>query len=107
MSQRRSTIRHVERLEDTAPRALRLALAQQPNSPGKILFAWTLAAGPALSRAATASWVDGTLVLVAKSETWRRELLRARPQLVARLELLLGPGIVRKLAISGTPGRER
>jgi hypothetical protein len=97
----------VERLDDTAPRALRLALAQQPNSPGKVLFAWTLAAGPALSRAATASWVDGTLHLVAKSETWRRELLHARPQLIGRLEFLLGPGIVRKLAISGIPGPGR
>jgi hypothetical protein len=107
MPHRRGTIRHVERLDDTAPRALRLALAQQPNSQGKVLFAWTLAAGPALSRAATASWVDGTLQLVAKSETWRRELLHARPQLIARLEFLLGPDIVRKLTISGTPGRER
>ncbi len=72
-----------------------------------MLFAWTLAAGPALSRAATASWADETLHLAPKSETWRRELLHARPELIARLEFLLGPGIVRKLAISGTSQRDR
>lgn len=101
-----STIRNVERFEDTAPRALRLALANQPTSQGKVLFAWALAAGPTLARAVTAQWVDGTLRLEAKSDSWRRELLHARPELTARLELLLGPGIVRKLTISGATGRE-
>lgn len=96
----------VERLDSTAPRALRLALAQQPTSEGKILFAWSLAAGPALSRAASARWEDGTLRLTAKSDTWRRELLRARVEIMARLTSLLGPGIVRKLEISSRRATE-
>jgi predicted nucleic acid-binding Zn ribbon protein len=92
----------VERLDITAPRALRQALAQQPTSSGKVLFAWALVAGPALSRSAAAEWRDGVLYLQAKSETWRRELVHARPELLARLTSLLGPGIVRALQITGT-----
>jgi predicted nucleic acid-binding Zn ribbon protein len=91
----------VERLDIMAPRALRLALAQQPTTSGKVLFAWSICAGSALARSATASWRDGVLSLDAKSETWRRELVRARPLLLKRLEALLGPDVVRSLQISG------
>jgi predicted nucleic acid-binding Zn ribbon protein len=101
MRHTRATIRQVERLDIMAPRALRLALAQQPMSNGKVLFAWALVAGPALSRSAAASWRDGVLSLDAKSETWRRELVHARPVLLARMKELLGPDIVRTLQISG------
>jgi predicted nucleic acid-binding Zn ribbon protein len=97
----------VERLDITAPRALREALAQQPTSRGKVLFAWALVAGPALSRSAAPDWRDGVLYLDAKSETWRRELVRARPELLARLTGLLGPGIVRTLQIAGGDRSER
>jgi predicted nucleic acid-binding Zn ribbon protein len=97
----------VERLDTTAPRALRLALAQQPTTSGKVLFAWALVAGPALSRSATASWRDGVLCLEAKSEAWRHELLHARPVLLARLTALLGPYVVRTLQISGVDNPER
>ena len=90
----------VERIDDTAPRALRIALAQQPDSVGKVLFAWSLAAGPALSRSASVRWTDGVLHIEAKSRTWRDELLHARPVLMARLTSLLGPGTVQSLHIS-------
>lgn len=97
----------MERLDITAPRALRLALAQQPDSNGKVLFAWALAAGPTLSRSATASWQDGVLRLEAKSDTWRRELLHARPLLMVRLAGLLGPDVVRRLEIARADRPER
>jgi hypothetical protein len=91
----------VERLDLMAPRALRAALDTQPVTPGKILFAWTLAAGPTLSRAVSATWQDGTLHVRAKSAHWREELTRARPVILARLAGLLGGDVVRKLAVSG------
>jgi predicted nucleic acid-binding Zn ribbon protein len=91
----------VERLDSTAPRALRAALAAQPDSPGKVQFAWTLAAGPALSRAATVTWRNNVLLIDPRTESWRRELLRARPVLLARLASLLGPDVVRTLQIVG------
>lgn len=107
MPHARSTIGVVERLDVTAPRALRLALAQQPTSTGKVLFAWALVAGPALSRSAAASWRDGVLHLDPKSDAWRRELLHARPALLARLAALLGPDVVRALQIGGGARPER
>lgn len=85
----------------TAPRALRSALDTQPVTPGKILFAWSLAAGPTLARAAQATWQDGTLHVRAKSETWRQELTRVRPVILSRLVALLGSGVVRTLTVSG------
>ena len=98
----------MERLDLTAPRALRLALDTQPVTHGKVLFAWSLAAGPALARAASVTWQEGTLHVLAKSEPWRQELARARPVILSRLAALLGTGIVRTLTISGAaddPGR--
>lgn len=77
-----------------------MALAQQPDSAGKVLFAWTMAAGPALSRSASVRWADGVLHVEAKTRTWRDELLHARPVLMSRLTGLLGPGTVKSLQIS-------
>lgn len=91
----------MERLDRTAPRAIRAALANQPTTPGKVMFAWSLAAGATLARAATPSWQDGVLHLSPRSETWRQELVRARPLLIARLQGLLGVDAVRRLVIAG------
>jgi len=107
MPHARATIRGVERLDITAPRALRLALAQQPTTQGKVLFAWSLAAGATLARSAQASFRDDVLYLEPRSATWRRELLRARPVLLARLATLLGPDVVRALKIAGAAGAPR
>lgn len=88
-----------------APRALRSALDTQPVTPGKILFAWSLAAGPTLARAASATWHDGTLHVRAKSESWRQELAHARPVILSRLAALLGSGVVRTLTVSASDDR--
>lgn len=83
-----------------APRVLREALDRQPVTTGKVLFAWSLAAGPTLARAASASWHDGTLRVRAKSEAWRQELSRVRPVILSRLAALLGSGVVRTLDVT-------
>lgn len=90
----------VERIDATASRALRLALEAQPPTQGKVLFAWSLAAGPTLARAASATWRDGTLYVHTKSERWRIECERARPLILSRLSALLGPDMVHKLIVS-------
>ena len=87
-------------LRSTATRALRSLLDAQPNTPAKIGFAWKIAAGPALSRASRLDWDDGTLTVHAASENWRREVHRARPILVERLDQLLGAGVVRKIIVA-------
>lgn len=91
--------RSVERLDLTAARALRLALDGQPLTDAKVGFAWALAAGPALARAASISWQDGVLSVRAKSNAWRTEIARARPVILQRMNQLLGPDVVRTVRV--------
>ena len=87
-------------LQETATRAFRALLINQPNTPAKMAFAWSMAAGPALSRAGATEWsADGTLHVRARDVAWLREMRRARPVITERLEQLLGPGVVRTIVI--------
>ena len=82
-----------------------MLLDGQPMSDGKISFAWRIAAGPSLGRAATLSWSPtGALMVRARTEAWRREIVRARPLIQARLGELLGPDAVRRMTILGDAG---
>ena len=90
----------MEPLNSTATRALRTLLAGQPTTEAKVAFAWQIAAGPALGRAATASWSeDGILHVRARTAAWGQEMRRARPVILERLHHLLGPDVVRRLVI--------
>jgi hypothetical protein len=90
----------VERLDTTAARALRMILRDQPNSEAKVDFAWKVAAGPALARATRVSWSSpGTMHVRAASDAWQREVMRARPVIAERLNLLLGPDVVRTITV--------
>jgi len=89
----------MERLHSTATRALQDLLSSQPTTRGKVLFAWQLAAGPALGRAGAVEWSSGTLRVHARDAAWLREIRRARPIIVERMTALLGPGVVRKIVI--------
>jgi hypothetical protein len=91
----------MESLQQTAARVLGPLLDSQPLSPGKVSFAWTIAAGPALSRAGSARWTpDGILRIRARSTPWRLELERARPMVAERLKQLLGADAVRRIIIT-------
>ena len=89
----------VQQVNDTATRVLRDVLAHQPLTPAKVQFAWSVAAGAPLARAATVSWADGEIVVRPQSEAWREEILRARPVLSERLAELLGPEAVRRIVV--------
>lgn len=90
----------MELLDVTATRALRQLLATQPTTPAKVAFAWAIAAGPQLGRAATISWLeDGTLQVLARDEAWRHEISRARSVIADRLSHLLGPDVVRTIQV--------
>jgi hypothetical protein len=96
----------MQRLQGAAARAYQDLLAAQPTTRGKVAFAWRLAAGPVLGRAATAQWTeDGTLSVTARDLAWRREIGRARPVIAQRLAQLLGPGVVRRIVIDIQRGR--
>lgn len=91
----------MESLQQTAARVLGPLLHAQPLSPGKVAFAWTLAAGPALGRAGIPTWTpDGILRIKARDATWRTEIERARPMVAVRLGQLLGPKAIRRIIIT-------
>lgn len=90
----------MERLHTTSTRALRYILDGQPHCPAKVAFAWKMAAGPTLARAASPEWrEDGTLVLRSRPGAWLKELRHARPILTERLQRLLGADVVKKIVI--------
>jgi hypothetical protein len=91
----------MQQVQSTAMRAYRSLLASQPLTPGKVAFAWTLAAGPALGRAGTPSYLltSRTLVVRARDTAWLREIRRARPIVAERLTHLLGPDAIHRIVI--------
>jgi hypothetical protein len=90
----------VQRLDQASTRALRTLLDGQPLTEAKVMFAWRVAAGPALARAGRVSWSSGgTLVVRAESSAWRLELVRAKGLIADRLRGLLGPDAVRRIDI--------
>jgi Dna[CI] antecedent, DciA len=94
----------MERLDQTSIRALRSLLDSQPTTDAKVGFAWRIAAGPTLARAGTLTWSEnGTLVIVARSEDWRR----ATPILTERVNQLLGPGVVRRIKVAASSAADR
>jgi hypothetical protein len=89
----------MHRLDRAAAGALRALLEPQPLTEAKVLFAWRIAAGPALARNAAASWSDGRLIVRADSGAWRLELVRAKGVIADRLRQMLGPGAVSAIHI--------
>jgi hypothetical protein len=66
-----------------------------------VAFAWSIAAGATLARAASVEWTpDGVLTVRAKTDAWREEIHRARAVIGARLDALLGPDVVRRLTVT-------
>ena len=94
----------MQSVRDTAPPALRLMLNDQPTTPAKVRFAWQVAAGPAMGRAATIDWSpEGTMTVRARDAAWRREIAHAKPMLLERLRHLLGPNVVRRIVVPDVP----
>jgi hypothetical protein len=91
----------MQQVQSTAMRAYRRLLANQPLTPGKVAFAWALAAGPALGRAGTPTYAEAsrTLVVRARDAAWLQEIRRARPVLAERLNQLLGADAIRRVVI--------
>jgi predicted nucleic acid-binding Zn ribbon protein len=80
------------------PGALVELLRGAPLSQGKVAFAWRAAVGAALERATAVRLAEGGVLVVETTSTqWSRELQRSAPTILARLETLLGPGVVRQI----------
>jgi Dna[CI] antecedent, DciA len=81
------------------PNALAEILRKMPLSDHKVSFAWRSSVGPAIDRGTTATLHDGVLRVVVRGAAWGREIERSETLIRARLDSLLGRGVVRALDV--------
>jgi predicted nucleic acid-binding Zn ribbon protein len=93
----------VEPLQSAAAGVIAEAIRRQPPSPARTTFAWSVAAGPAMARAATVEVRDGVLLITPKDARWAREIERAASTLLDRIQLLVGATEVTSLRICVKP----
>lgn len=74
-------------------------IRRQPSSRERTAFAWQLAAGPALARAASVELNDGVLTVRPRDLRWAREIERAADTIVLRMQHLLGPDAIVRLKV--------
>ncbi len=82
------------------PDALAEILRKAPLNEEKISFAWRAAVGAAMDRGTTVSLDRGVLRVQASGMAWRREVERSEVLIRARLDALLGRGIIRSIEIA-------
>jgi hypothetical protein len=82
------------------PDGLAAILRKAPLTDEKVAFAWRAAVGPAIDRGTTVSLDNGVLRVVVREDAWRREIERSDALIRARLDALLGRGIVRTLYVN-------
>ena len=87
-------------LQNVASGVLADIIRRQPASRERTAFAWTVAVGPALARAAAVSLDNTTLRVTPRDARWAREIERARPAILARLQALLGSDAVKDIHIN-------
>ena len=72
-------------------------IRRQPPSRGRTQLAWQLAVGPALART-TSIEMEGTTLRVSSTDPrWLKEIERARPAILPKLQHLLGPDHITKI----------
>lgn len=74
-------------------------LRKAPLNEGKVAFAWRSSVGPAIDRGTTVALQGGVLRVVVREAAWGREIERSQTLIRARLDSLLGPGVVRAIEI--------
>jgi hypothetical protein len=80
--------------------ALASILRKAPLNADKVACAWRAAVGPAVDRATAVSLEGSVLRVCARDDAWRREVERSVDLLRTRLDVLLGPGIVRAIDVT-------
>ena len=72
---------------------------RQPASPARTSFAWTLAVGAAIARSTRVEIANGVLRVVARDPRWEREVRRAAPAILPRMQHLLGADTIRTIQV--------
>jgi len=89
----------MESFQTFAAGVLADVIRRQPPSPARTTFAWSVAAGPVMARAATVEARNGTLFVTPKDARWSREIERSRETLLQRVQELLGRDAVTTITI--------
>jgi predicted nucleic acid-binding Zn ribbon protein len=84
--------------------AARAALAglikDTPLSPGKIEFVWRAAVGAPIARVTRVRLdADGALHVESQDKRWAVEIRRSAPLISARLNALLGAGVIKDIKV--------
>jgi len=82
------------------PEALAAILRKAPLCDEKVAFAWRTAVGTSVDRVTTVALEGATLRVRVRDAQWQREVERAASLICARLEALLGKGVVRGLDVT-------
>lgn len=77
-------------------------LARAPLTPEKVTFVWGLAVGAAIARATTVTLAETVLTVRTTDPAWAREVERSRAMILARVQQLLGAGLVRSIVVKRT-----
>jgi hypothetical protein len=81
------------------PDALAEILRKAPLTDDKVAFAWRSSVGPALDRGTSVTLRAGILQVTAREAAWGREVERSEALIRARLDSLLGRGVIRAIAV--------
>ena len=88
--------------KDLAPKVISEILRDQPLSPAKVQFAWRASVGSSMARATSVTLeANGTLIVLAVGEHWRRETVRSTRVIKQRLTDLLGGNVIRRVTVKG------
>jgi hypothetical protein len=82
------------------PEAVAEILRRAPLTPEKVAFAWRSAVGAAVDKASTIELRGGVLHVRARDAAWQREMERSAAVIRARLDALLGSGVVRYIDVT-------
>jgi hypothetical protein len=81
-------------LAHVVPSALMYLLRRAPTSQGKVELAWSAAVGRALQRVTQVRMEGNILVVEATTAEWVREITRASPLILQRLQTYLGESTI-------------
>src|SRR5436189_5862405 len=81
-------------VQQVMPAALASVLRRAPLTPEKVAFAWRTAVGAAIDRVSDVELRSHTLLVTVKGDVWRQEIERSSALIRARLDTVLGAGVV-------------
>ncbi|HKT81786.1 MAG TPA: DUF721 domain-containing protein [Vicinamibacterales bacterium] len=89
----------MRQLNQAASGAIAELLRSSPMSDGKVDFAWKAAVGSAFCKVSAVKLVDKVLLVDVDTASWAREIRRATPIILRRLNALLGDETIASMTV--------